>query len=285
MNDFSFSSQKSLEELIALQQLILLSSGAHVPSSLSRLGFLPPGLRGLFQQPQMTPALPGLAFGSMLPLTNLETEVSPLQRFETGLGAGSLKRKQLGGNLSKVTSPRYPIKRVNKLSLASSSTASLSSLWSAYTSTTTDSTRLSSQGIGSELSIEDGNTSHQEGSVPKKRRKGPPKGKKCRFDNCGKYAQGGTRFCVSHGGGRRCESEGCTAAARAKTKFCTKHGGGKRCQQAACTKSAIGSTQFCVRHGGVSGLFFYFPLPPRHQVDMFLTSAFFVGKKVSVYRL
>ena len=98
----------------------------------------------------------------------------------------------------------------------------------------------------------------------------------CEFagGNCGKCAQGSTRFCIAHGGGRRCTFQGCDKGARDKffcaahgggrrcstegcnksavggSSMCTSHGGGKRCKVAGCDKSAQSSTEFCVRHGG-----------------------------------
>lgn len=76
------------------------------------------------------------------------------------------------------------------------------------------------------------------------------KSKFCMRDGCKKYAQGGTRYCVAHGGGKRCQVDGCSTGARGASKFCILHGGGKRCEKPGCVKSAIGSTSFCIRHGG-----------------------------------
>lgn len=87
-------------------------------------------------------------------------------------------------------------------------------------------------------------------TVKKPRRKTKRRIKYCKIDGCMKYAQGGTDFCVAHGGGRRCTYPGCSTGARGSTKFCILHGGGKRCHMKDCTKSAIGSTNFCIKHGG-----------------------------------
>lgn len=72
----------------------------------------------------------------------------------------------------------------------------------------------------------------------------------CTVPECAKYSQGGTTFCVRHGGGKRCSSVGCVKGARGNTGFCIAHGGGKRCKEATCQNSAVGTTQFCVSHGG-----------------------------------
>uniref|UniRef100_A0A7S3PJV9 WRKY19-like zinc finger domain-containing protein n=1 Tax=Aplanochytrium stocchinoi TaxID=215587 RepID=A0A7S3PJV9_9STRA len=74
--------------------------------------------------------------------------------------------------------------------------------------------------------------------------------KTCLRDECTKYAQGPTKFCVAHGGGRRCNFSGCTKSAAGVTKFCIGHGGGKRCHVPNCPKSAICPSPFCFAHGG-----------------------------------
>ena len=59
----------------------------------------------------------------------------------------------------------------------------------------------------------------------------------CKYEGgCSKFAQGGTPFCASHGGGKRCTFDGCTKSAVGKTPLCVAHGGGKRCASEGCTK-------------------------------------------------
>lgn len=50
-------------------------------------------------------------------------------------------------------------------------------------------------------------------------------GKRCKFENCGKSAQGSTDFCKAHGGGKRCTwGEGkCEKFARGKSGLCAAH--------------------------------------------------------------
>ena len=68
---------------------------------------------------------------------------------------------------------------------------------------------------------------------------------------CSKFAQGGTRFCITHGGGRLCIFPGCARSAQGGDKqLCIGHGGGKRCQVLGCNTSARGSSGLCVLHGG-----------------------------------
>jgi hypothetical protein len=70
-------------------------------------------------------------------------------------------------------------------------------------------------------------------------------------EGCHRFAQGGTKFCISHGGGRICQSPGCNRSAQgARSFFCISHGGGRRCLSPGCTTSARGATGFCVLHGG-----------------------------------
>ena len=78
------------------------------------------------------------------------------------------------------------------------------------------------------------------------------KNKLCRFaGGCGRFAQGGTKLCISHGGGRICNFEGCKKSAQGvQGSFCIAHGGGKRCISPGCKTSARGSSGFCVNHGG-----------------------------------
>lgn len=80
--------------------------------------------------------------------------------------------------------------------------------------------------------------------VPQKRKK------TCNVPSCEKYTQGGTKFCISHGGGRRCQYKGCGNSANSSTQFCISHGGGKRCNFPGCKTSARGNTKFCINHGG-----------------------------------
>ena len=79
-----------------------------------------------------------------------------------------------------------------------------------------------------------------------------PASKLCRWeDGCDRFAQGGTKFCISHGGGRICATPGCTKSAQgANSTNCIRHGGGRRCISPGCSTSARGSTGFCVIHGG-----------------------------------
>ena len=53
--------------------------------------------------------------------------------------------------------------------------------------------------------------------------------KRCTHAGCDKGAQGGTEFCITHGGGKRCTHAGCDKGAIGATGFCVTHGGGKRC--------------------------------------------------------
>ena len=75
------------------------------------------------------------------------------------------------------------------------------------------------------------------------------KGRRCQFNDCSKYAQGSTCYCIKHGGGRRCTVPMCSKGARDKL-YCALHGGGKRCEVSACFKSAVGGSMFCTAHGG-----------------------------------
>jgi hypothetical protein len=50
--------------------------------------------------------------------------------------------------------------------------------------------------------------------------------RRCAANDCNKCAQGGTGYCIAHGGGRRCTFPGCYKGARDKF-FCAGHGGGK----------------------------------------------------------
>ena len=70
-------------------------------------------------------------------------------------------------------------------------------------------------------------------------------------DGCHRFAQGGTKLCISHGGGRICQSAGCNRSAQgSRSSFCISHGGGRRCLSPGCTTSARGARGFCVLHGG-----------------------------------
>jgi hypothetical protein len=68
--------------------------------------------------------------------------------------------------------------------------------------------------------------------------------------DCDKSAQGGTNFCIGHGGGNRCGVKDCDKSAQGRTNFCVGHGGGNRCGMKDCVKSAIGRTGFCTLHRG-----------------------------------
>jgi hypothetical protein len=74
----------------------------------------------------------------------------------------------------------------------------------------------------------------------------------CEVDGCRKLGQGGTPYCIGHGGGKRCTAEGCTKGARGKL-FCAAHGGGRRCEGGGCAKSARSNSKFCVKHGREAG--------------------------------
>ena len=78
-------------------------------------------------------------------------------------------------------------------------------------------------------------------------------GRKCTFPcqpPCRKAAQGNTSFCLAHHGGRRCEVAGCSRAARGNTARCCGHGGGARCKFPGCPRSAQRPSEFCCSHGG-----------------------------------
>ena len=76
-------------------------------------------------------------------------------------------------------------------------------------------------------------------------------GKRCRFPGCNKSVQGSrSSLCIAHGGGKRCEQPGCEHAARGATLYCVAHGGGARCQEIGCNKSAQRPSDFCIAHGG-----------------------------------
>mmetsp|Transcript_6095 Transcript_6095/g.7344 ORF Transcript_6095/g.7344 Transcript_6095/m.7344 type:complete len:451 (-) Transcript_6095:77-1429(-) len=72
----------------------------------------------------------------------------------------------------------------------------------------------------------------------------------CEETECNKFAQGGTLYCISHGGGRRCHIKGCSRSAHGTTSFCISHGGGIQCEVAGCQKSIQGNTKRCKGHGG-----------------------------------
>ncbi|KAF4673141.1 hypothetical protein FOL47_010987 [Perkinsus chesapeaki] len=75
----------------------------------------------------------------------------------------------------------------------------------------------------------------------------------CTVPNCTKYRQGGTLFCISHGGGRRCQHPGCLKSVYGTltSRFCCAHGGGPRCQVPGCNKGSRGKkTGLCFKHGG-----------------------------------
>jgi len=72
----------------------------------------------------------------------------------------------------------------------------------------------------------------------------------CEFAECKRSAQGTSQFCIRHGGGRRCLTPGCKTSARGSTGFCVIHGGGIQCKHEGCTKTAQRPTDFCIAHGG-----------------------------------
>ena len=37
--------------------------------------------------------------------------------------------------------------------------------------------------------------------------------KRCKTENCSKFAAGKTDYCVAHGGGKRCKTENCSKSA------------------------------------------------------------------------
>jgi len=76
-------------------------------------------------------------------------------------------------------------------------------------------------------------------------------GKRCSFPGCGKSVQGSrSSLCIAHGGGKRCVVPGCEHAARGATDHCVAHGGGARCHESGCMKSAQRPSDFCIAHGG-----------------------------------
>ena len=79
--------------------------------------------------------------------------------------------------------------------------------------------------------------------------KNHPGTKRCEESGCIKFPQGGTRFCIAHGGGRRCTFANCTKGARDRY-FCAAHGGGRRCSADGCAKAAVGGSERCATHGG-----------------------------------
>jgi hypothetical protein len=76
-------------------------------------------------------------------------------------------------------------------------------------------------------------------------------GKKCSVLNCNKSVQGTRSLtCISHGGGKRCDFDGCMHAARGSSNRCCAHGGGPRCKETGCRRSAQRPSDYCVTHGG-----------------------------------
>lgn len=114
------------------------------------------------------------------------------------------------------------------------------------TVTTTSSASSSSTPIYSPHTTSPGSDSTLNKTKPKL---APRDLKKCQFEDCTKYSQGSTKFCIGHGGGRRCTYQDCTKGARDKL-FCAAHGGGRRCSLPNCKKSAVGSSSLCTLHGG-----------------------------------
>ena len=76
------------------------------------------------------------------------------------------------------------------------------------------------------------------------------KDKRCKEQECNKFAKDKTGFCISHGGGNRCKEDGCKNGSVWKTDFCISHGGGKRCKEERCERIARDKTDFCRKHGG-----------------------------------
>nr|CAD7433200.1 unnamed protein product [Timema monikensis] len=82
-----------------------------------------------------------------------------------------------------------------------------------------------------------------------------PSNRKCKVEDCFKYAKKGGH-CLKHGGTdilKRCQSEDCPKLAM-KGGFCVPHGGTeyrKRCQVEECSKLAVKGGR-CVSHGGTA---------------------------------
>ncbi|CAK9047384.1 Probable WRKY transcription factor 19 (WRKY DNA-binding protein 19), partial [Durusdinium trenchii] len=79
-------------------------------------------------------------------------------------------------------------------------------------------------------------------------------GRRCKFEDCLKSAQGKSSLCIAHGGdrGKRCVEDGCEKGAK-QGGYCTSHGGGRRCEFEDCMKSAQGKLSLCIAHGGERG--------------------------------
>nr|CAD7604981.1 unnamed protein product [Timema genevievae] len=82
-----------------------------------------------------------------------------------------------------------------------------------------------------------------------------PSNRKCKVEDCSKYAKKGGR-CLKHGGTdipKRCKSEDCPKLAM-RGGYCVPHGGTeyrKRCQVEDCSKLAVKGGR-CVAHGGTA---------------------------------
>jgi hypothetical protein len=74
--------------------------------------------------------------------------------------------------------------------------------------------------------------------------------RQCEQQGCTKRAaDGGTPFCIAHGGGKRCQEEGCLKSAQGDTGHCKAHGAGRRCQHKGCIKSAQAGGPAAAPHG------------------------------------
>eukprot|EP00959_Pyramimonas_sp_CCMP1952_P110046 2302354-Pyramimonas_sp.AAC.2 len=84
----------------------------------------------------------------------------------------------------------------------------------------------------------------------------PPGERKCQFGNCKLLAaNGGTLFCLAHGGGHRCQHEGCDGPAISHgTPFCKNHAARHTCMAPGCTRIPEGYAINCAYHGGMGGL-------------------------------
>eukprot|EP00240_Pyramimonas_obovata_P014090 CAMPEP_0118955956 /NCGR_PEP_ID=MMETSP1169-20130426/60798_1 /TAXON_ID=36882 /ORGANISM="Pyramimonas obovata, Strain CCMP722" /LENGTH=189 /DNA_ID=CAMNT_0006903891 /DNA_START=224 /DNA_END=793 /DNA_ORIENTATION=+ len=83
-----------------------------------------------------------------------------------------------------------------------------------------------------------------------------PGERKCQHGNCTKFAaNGGTLFCLAHGGGHRCQHEGCDGPAISHgTPFCKSHAARHTCMAHGCTNIPEGYAINCAYHGGMGGL-------------------------------
>lgn len=116
------------------------------------------------------------------------------------------------------------------------------------------STHLSSSQTSTTPSVPSDNLSKSNNSIASSKGKSTCKkpSKVCQYTGgCPRYSQGGTRFCIAHGGGKRCSYPGCTKSVQgSRSSLCIAHGGGKRCVIPGCDHAARGATPHCVAHGG-----------------------------------